>query len=111
MPSLSPYNASEALGAMLKTTASDKTFLPPTRHLRDLLSSLEHRCVQLKFSDLALGWVHTLCGLGQVPLHRLRDRELPDFNGIEKLVDAFRQLSRVGEVTDLILKAFECTVT
>src|SRR5271170_3617499 len=51
-----PYDGGNALETMLKSSAADKTLLPSARHLKDLLASLEHRCVLSGFADTVIGW-------------------------------------------------------
>lgn len=89
---LGPYNGGNALEAMLKSSAADKTLLPSARQLRDLLASLEHRCVLSGFADSVVGWQLFLSELPQSKLWNY-----PGSDGLEKLIDAFRQLSRIGD--------------
>lgn len=109
----SSYHGGEALAHMLRASAADKTLLPPARHLKDLLTSIEHKCVPLKFPDMVFGWSKIL--LDSAPTTP-QDRSfwqvdyfVPNAEGIGGLVDAFRQLSRVGNATSITLKTSGCT--
>ena len=51
IPSLGAFDGSLALALMLEKMARDKRLQPPTRHLKDLLVNLEHRCVQIHFPE------------------------------------------------------------
>lgn len=109
----SSYHAGEALAHMLRISAADKTLLPPARHLKDLLASLEHKCVPLKFPDMVSGWSKILLDSAPTtPEDRTfwkADYFVPNAEGIGGLVDAFRQLSRVGNATSITLKTAGCT--
>jgi hypothetical protein len=109
----SSYHGGEALAHMLRTSAADKTLLPPARHLKDLLASIEHKCVQLKFPDMVAGWSKILLDSATTtPEDRTfwkADYYVPNAEGIGGLVDAFRQLSRVGNATSITLKTIGCT--
>jgi hypothetical protein len=98
---------------MLRTSAADKTLLPPARHLKDLLASIEHKCVALKFPDMVSGWSKILLDSAiSTPEDRTfwkADCYVPNAEGIGGLVDAFRQLSRVGNATSITLKTSGCT--
>lgn len=117
VPSLTPFDGGNVLAKMLEASASDKTLLPPSGHLKDLLNSLEHRCMQLRFSDLVVGWQVMLRNLGGEPALSAENRN-PSFwsvanyapapDGLEKLVDAFRQLERLGDAITITLKAAAC---
>ena len=101
---MSPFGSATALHNMLKSSAADKTMLPPTSHLKELLKSLEHRCQLSGFMDSVIGWQaflahsetenHIMCSQGPY---------CPSPKGVEDLVDAFRQLSRLGQST--VIKA------
>jgi hypothetical protein len=70
-----PYNGGNALEAMLKNSAADKTLLPSARQLRDLLASLEHRCVLSGFADSVVGWQLFLSDLPQSKLWNYPDSD------------------------------------
>ena len=98
----------QALAAALKATASDKTLLPPARHLKDLLNSLEYRCVHMGFSNLVAGWHKTI----HKPGSSLKYTGFRQFSlgtdAFIHLVDAFRQLNRIGDASSLTLKNGSC---
>lgn len=56
VPGIGAYEGGKILALMLENSAADKRFLPTERHLKDLLSALEYRSVQLGFSNLVAGW-------------------------------------------------------
>ncbi|KAH8684077.1 hypothetical protein BGZ61DRAFT_534752 [Ilyonectria robusta] len=99
-----PFDAATAISRMLKNTTTDKTLLPTVRQLRDLLSSLDGRLTRSNFADSIVGW-HTwmLCQTQGIDADRRnileRAKSYPSTEAIEKLVDAFRQLGRIGEST------------
>jgi hypothetical protein len=107
----SPYHAGEALAHMLRISAADKTLLPPARHLKDLLASIEHKCVPMKFPDMVSGWSKILADSTTLEDRTFwkADYFVPNSEGIAGLVDAFRQLSRVGNATLITLKTAGCT--
>jgi hypothetical protein len=111
--SIGAFHGGEALAHMLRNSASDKTLLPPARHLKDLLASIEHRCVQLKFPDMISGWSKILLDSSiTTPKDRAlwkNDSFVPNAEGLGGLVNAFRQLSRVGNATSITLKTLGCT--
>jgi len=100
---MSPFNAGVALELMLKNSAADRTLLPTARQLKDLLASLEHRCIQARFMDFVIGWQKFLKDAGVPVPERCFRPAIPSTEGLNALVDAFRQLSRIGEST--VLKA------
>lgn len=114
--SVTTYEGATILFGMLKESASDKTLLPPVSHLRDLLTSLEHRCVRFGFADQVQGWnrlfdkvlVRSVNGSSAWELsssyriYMLNEIPGPKFLG--HLVDAFRQLNRVGDASSVSLK-------
>ncbi|KAI9678913.1 MAG: hypothetical protein M1829_001898 [Trizodia sp. TS-e1964] len=97
--SMGCYHGSVALHNMLKSSAVDDTLLPTARHLKDLLESLEHRCQLSSFPDNILGWeilLHKTCRKqvgGRFVLFQASPKAIGD------IVDAFRQLSRLGQST------------
>ncbi|KAH6962168.1 hypothetical protein BKA56DRAFT_598419 [Ilyonectria sp. MPI-CAGE-AT-0026] len=102
LATVGPFDAATAISRMLKNTATDKTLLPTVKQLRDLLSSLDGRLTRSNFADSIVGW-HTwmLCQTQDIDAVRRSNLERaklhPSAEAIEKLVDAFRQLHRIGE--------------
>jgi hypothetical protein len=101
-----------ALEIMLENSATDKTLLPTSRQLKDLLAVLEHRLVASRFADVV---VYCWNLLSELPPNPEDGRNFwkvatfyPDPDGVAKLVDAFRQLNRIGDATSLQLKATSC---
>ncbi|MCJ1471919.1 hypothetical protein MMC13_000560 [Lambiella insularis] len=104
IPSYSLFDGATALAGMLRSSARDKTLLPPTRHLKDLLTSLEPRCVQMGFADLVLGWSQIISQQPELSSERRilgAGNYIPDLAGLKNLVDALRQLSRIGNALSL----------
>lgn len=111
---LGPFKGGNALEVMLKSSAADRTLLPTARQLKDLLASLEHRCLRSGFADSVIGWRTFM-------FQFIREREnhqdwaigaahCPSSEGLQDLVDAFRQLSRIGPstVVKVTVKAYSC---
>ena len=109
---MSIFQAAQAIVIMLRATTSDHRMLPLTRHLKHLLESLEPRCYQAGLANNVLGW--------RLLFHRIiipsiksrqRDQDILPYNEglfldnapsaemVDRLVDAFRQVGRVGEST------------
>ncbi|KAI9797340.1 MAG: hypothetical protein M1833_005519 [Piccolia ochrophora] len=111
--SKSPFRGAEALRIMLKNSASDKSILPASRHLQDVLEALEHRLNRAGFAEIVVGYAMVLdeteagCASDNI-LSQLRSKQVPDAEGIAKLVDAFRELERIGEATSITIKARSC---
>ena len=105
-----PFKGGLALELMLKNSASDRTLLPTSRQLKDLLASLEHRCQQARFMDSVIGWHKVLIDSGKLPSkprYIVHEVHAPSKEGMDALINAFRQLSRIGEstVTKITIKA------
>lgn len=111
--SIGPFQGGNALEAMLAGSAVDKTLLPTARQLKDLLASLEHRCVGSGFADSVLGYQILLTKSRSLSDAQARDlwrgsALYPEPVGIAMLVDAFRQLSRIGDAQQITIKATAC---
>ena len=115
--SLDAFNGANALSEMLTASASDKTLLPTPRQLKDLLGAMEHRVVRSGFTDTWVGYQILLSnslrlssdqGHYDIP-YELEDlREVPASDGVSKLVEAFRQLNRLGDATTITVRATSC---
>ncbi|CAF9911630.1 hypothetical protein IMSHALPRED_010529 [Imshaugia aleurites] len=114
--SVGMFEGADALSAMLMASASDKTLLPTVRQLKDLLGAMEHRLNRSGFSDTWVGYQILLSeGLGpyyeQSHDHKNMLTELmryPGADSISKLVEAFRELNRVGDATAITIQAAYC---
>ena len=110
---IGPFQGGNALEAMLISSAADKTLLPTARQLKDLLASLEHRCVRAGFADSVLGYQilltksQNLSGTQALDLWKGCTLH-PEPAGVAVLVDAFRQLSRIGDVQRIIIRTTAC---
>ncbi|KAF7505508.1 hypothetical protein GJ744_000755 [Endocarpon pusillum] len=100
MNTMDTHTAATALQAMLLSSAADKTLLATTKQLKDLLASLEDRCGQSGFTNTIVGWHLFLKGMPRTQWHRLNNGHgYPSPLGIEGLVNAFRQLCRLGQTS------------
>lgn len=119
--SVDMFEGANALSAMLMASASDKTLLPTTRQLKDLLVVMEHRVNRSGFTDIWVGYQLLLFGgLGASheqsysEAHEKRQDGLADLfhapriDGISKLVDAFRQLDRLGDAIAITIRTTSC---
>ena len=117
MSSMDAFEGANALSEMLTASASDKTLLPTARQLKDLLGVMEHRVVRSGFTDIWVGYQILLsCGLrpssdkdqykGPNDIEDLMRFPVPD--GVSKLVEAFRQLNRLGDATTITIRATSC---
>ena len=102
------FHGGMALEALLKAAAADRTLLPTAKQLKHLLESLEPRCHKAGFAEELVGWQLLL---PKSP--KLRDDNymcVPSSEGLEALVDTFRQLCRIGEdtVTTAVIRAYSC---
>jgi hypothetical protein len=100
------HEAGNLVASMLVNSAADNALVPSRRQTIDLLKSIEGRCYRAAFGEEVFGWellvgkqiqqklVNTYgpSGAGSPAL-----RSRPGIDGIETLVDALRQLHRVGE--------------
>ena len=107
------FQGGNALEAMLTSWAADKTLLPTARQLKDLLASLEHRCMRSGFADSVLGYhilLTTSLNLSGTQAHDLWRgcAQYPEAVGIAMLVDAFRQLSRIGDAQQVTIRTTAC---
>ena len=115
--SMNAFEGANALSEMLTASASDKTLLPTARQLKDLLSVMEHRVVRSGFTDIWVGYQILLSshlrtssdeGHYQGP-NQLEDfLEIPASDGFSKLIEAFRQLNRLGNATTITVRACSC---
>jgi hypothetical protein len=113
--SLGPFEGGNALEQLLNSSASDKTLLPTARQLMLLLEILEPRLEYSGFADSLAGWVIFLCRSSRIT-QEYRDSwkvstSFPKPKGLDSLVNAFRQIARIGD-SDIIrvsIKATRCT--
>ncbi|KEZ45149.1 Uncharacterized protein SAPIO_CDS2594 [Scedosporium apiospermum] len=95
------FESATALSLMLRNTTADKSLLPTTKQLRDLLSVLDARLSRARFTDSILGWHSYLYKHPDVDdaSRKVLQRasSYPSAEATEKLVYAFRQLHRIGD--------------
>ena len=110
--SMNAFEGANALSEMLTASASDKTLLPTARQLKDLLAVMEHRVLRSGFTDTWVGY-QILLSYGLRPSYERRYKieelaRVPSPDGVSKLVDAFRQLHRLGDATTVTVRATSC---
>ncbi|KAK3990470.1 hypothetical protein QBC44DRAFT_64179 [Cladorrhinum sp. PSN332] len=92
------HESARALSIMLKTSAADPTtLLPTTYQLKELLLSLEPRLTRSLFTDSVVGWGFVSASIPSTREHS--ESSHPSAEAVEKIVDAFRRLSRIGEAS------------
>lgn len=112
---LGPSKSGQTIQEMLASTAVEKTLLPTPRQVRDLISRIEPRCHASGFADDVAGWQILLNQAGPDWIRELSRYErtmwIPNSQGIKNLVDAFRQLRRVGneDVTSVTVRTTTCS--
>ncbi|KAJ8128109.1 hypothetical protein O1611_g5527 [Lasiodiplodia mahajangana] len=110
--SVSAYQCANALMLMLESTTSDERFLPTTRQLTDLMSSIEGRCCLSGFTDVVYGYNSIIVGasLEKGFRHYNRGDMVPEPKGLAALVDACRQLQKTGghEISSITVEACQC---
>ena len=110
--SMDVFEGANALSEMLTASASDKTLLPTARQLKDLLAVMEHRVLRSGFTDIWVGYQILLsCGLrpSSERQYKLKDlTRVPASDGVLKLVEAFRQLNRLGDAATITVRATSC---
>ncbi|KAI0863629.1 hypothetical protein F4860DRAFT_44145 [Xylaria cubensis] len=108
--SLPPFSCAQALASMLEATTTDKQYLPTTRQLTDLMSSLEGRCRLAGFADVVYGYHSAINGVSRAKGLSVYEGEphVPDSKGLTTLIDVFRQMQRIGEreIESVVVEAF-----
>ncbi len=114
---MSTFEGADALRVILVASASDKTLVPTARQLKDLLGVMEHRVNRSGFADIWVGYQILLSG-GLRALHEQGYCKRPDevadlmqspgIDGIFQMVEAFRQLNRLGDATAITIRATSC---
>ncbi|RKK75930.1 hypothetical protein BFJ69_g7260 [Fusarium oxysporum] len=108
------FKAAGALHEMLINTASDKALVPTSRQVKVLLATIEPRCHRSSFADEIVGWQILLDRLITPriePATELSDGWIaPGEQDLGNLVDALRQLSRVGnaDITRVTIETRAC---
>ena len=99
MSMMDTYPAAKAVQTMIAETAADKTLVPTIRHIEDLLQSVEPRCRASGFATEVMGWHNLLTSMApsvDEEMEPLKPR-FPQDDGVRSLVDALRQLGRIGD--------------
>lgn len=113
IPTMPSFDASNAVRVMLEASATDKRLLPTTHQIKGLLTSLEPRCHTAGFVDDVIRWqsVLKLADVRETEAEIQYSTSLPTSEGLQQLVDGFRQLARVGEtsVTKVSIRTSCCT--
>ncbi|CAD6576983.1 MAG: hypothetical protein ASARMPREDX12_008072 [Alectoria sarmentosa] len=113
------FDGANALDMMLMNSASDKTLLPTARQLKDLFGAMEHRINRSGFTDVWIGYQTMVFGGLNVLYEHSGDHSsrmssftefmrYPGIDGISKLVEAFRELDRLGDVIAITIQATSC---
>lgn len=108
------YKAAQAVQSMLASTAKDKTLLPTARQVRDLLTSIEPRCHRSGFAEDVAGWQLLLGQHPELAFMRSDLENIPIYSpggaGLKNLVDALRQLNRLGsaDITKVTVRTVQC---
>ncbi|KAH8651043.1 hypothetical protein BX600DRAFT_387419 [Xylariales sp. PMI_506] len=108
------FKGGQAIQTMIESTAADKTMVPTERHVTTLLERIEPRCHKSGFADEVAGWQILLSRMQHDPfLAQVSDGKtwcFPQTKGIENLVEAFRQLHRVGDaaVSKVTIRTVYC---
>ncbi|KAI0398867.1 hypothetical protein F4802DRAFT_591735 [Xylaria palmicola] len=111
LSSIDLHRCAEVLTAMLEATKSNAQLLPTQKQLFDLMSSLAGRCRQSGFGIKVIGYASLFT---QKSAEKGYDystaSSVPDEKGLLDLVDACRQLQRVGDdsIKSIIVKARDC---
>jgi hypothetical protein len=97
----SNFTGAEALALMIKASSQKDQLLPTLIQLQDLLGALDYKLVRTRFADDIVGWETFLVEHPDSSSHirqAIRFTQLhPAVDELGKLVDAFRNIERVGE--------------
>lgn len=99
LTSMDPFKCAQGLQRMIKNTASDDTLVPTVTQVQDLLEALAPRCQLSGFAGSVLAWQALLANHDSHPGPRQGDFQIwcPPENALECLVDAFREIGRLGD--------------
>lgn len=96
--SVSALHCADVLMLMLEDTTSDKRLLPTTKHLADLISSLEGRFQLSGFADIVFGYNSNLMGASRTKGYQNYPGPfILESKALATLVDACRHLQRVDD--------------
>lgn len=101
LSSVDPYRYAPSLQRMLRNTAADKDLVPPVTQIQDLLEALSPRCQLSGFTESVLAWQAVLAEHDLHPGPKQGDFRIrcPPGNGVERLVNAFGELGRLGDAS------------
>ncbi|RMJ12253.1 hypothetical protein CDV36_008118 [Fusarium kuroshium] len=104
------FQSGIAVHAMVEESAADKTLVPTEKQIIDLLKSIKPRCSRSGFANEVAGWQLLLSNSAHRGLPPYRSMFCPHMEAVMALVDAFRQLRRVGgaDVAQVIIEVSEC---
>ncbi|ORY10159.1 hypothetical protein BCR34DRAFT_567224 [Clohesyomyces aquaticus] len=106
------FTASQALELMITSSAARGQILPSTSQLQHLLVALEHKLNRIGFAESVIGWETFITEHPAVPdKFRIFNRmaiDHPSKESMRALVDAFRNLDRLGSATSIEIKAGTC---
>ncbi|RSM07034.1 hypothetical protein CEP52_005409 [Fusarium oligoseptatum] len=100
------FQSGLAVHAMVEDSAADKTLVPTEKQIIDLLKSITPRCSRSGFANEVAGWQLLLRNSTHPGLPPYRSMFCPHIEAVMALVDAFRQLRRVGgaDVAQVIIE-------
>ncbi|TPX10028.1 uncharacterized protein E0L32_001225 [Thyridium curvatum] len=101
LSSADPYRYAPALQRMVRNTAADKDLVPTVTQIQDLLEALAPRCQLSGFTESVLAWQAVLAEHDSHPGPKHGDFRIwcPPGHGVERLVDAFREIGRLGDAS------------
>ncbi|RSL77079.1 hypothetical protein CEP51_009385 [Fusarium floridanum] len=104
------FQSGLAVHAMVEESAADKTLVPTEKQIIDLLKSIKPRCSRSGFANEVAGWQLLLRNSPHPGLPPYRSMFCPHMEAVVALVDAFRQLRRVGgaDVAQVIIEVSDC---
>ncbi|RSL60232.1 hypothetical protein CEP54_006872 [Fusarium duplospermum] len=104
------FQSGLAVHAMVEESAADKTLVPTEKQIIDLLKSITPRCSRSGFTNEVAGWQLLLRNSAHPGLPPYRSMFCPHMEAVMALVDAFRQLRRVGraDVAQVIIEVSDC---
>ncbi|RTE70879.1 hypothetical protein BHE90_014718 [Fusarium euwallaceae] len=104
------FQSGLAVHAMVEQSAADKTLVPTEKQIIDLLKSIKPRCSRSGFANEVAGWQLLLSNSAHPGLPPYKSMFCPHMEAVMALVDAFRQLRRVGgaDVAQVIIEVSDC---
>ena len=108
---LGTFKGAKTLHSMMAETASGYEALPTVSHLKDLLNVLEHKLVQTSFAESVADWTiwYTNNALfSDSERQALGMQNAPQQQELALLVDALRQIGRLGDAIQVTVTVIRC---